>query len=246
MGEDVGVAQTVVRKGRRVAATTLVVLVFGACTSRGVTDQGGTNGAASAVAPTATTTSLAPGEIAQGLRLVPGDDGTLPVKVRWVKAVDAPEAMAVQDGTLLVAGGIVSAFDMRDGTEQWEADNQREGFDSDGGVRIGLDGPDVVRVFAPFNYDLRLDRRTGRQLSIDYNVREVPDPPLSDLTNRPPTSFRVVPDLKEIVAYRGDGSAAWKLLSSSPFVHPLPVVSAGESVVLATSDQYVVVLDPVR
>ena len=242
MGEDVGVEG----KCRRLAATTLVVVVLGACTSRGVTDQGGTNGDVAPVATAATTTSLAPGEIAPGLRLVPGDDGTVPVKARWVKAVDTPEAMAVHDGTVLVAGAVVSAFDLRDGSEQWEADDHGAAFDSDGGVRIGMDGPDVVRVFAPWNYDLRLDRGTGRQQSIDRSVLGSPDPPLSELTNSAPASVRVVPDLKEIVVYHGDGSTAWKLLSSSAFVEPLPAVSVGESLILATSDQYVVVLDPVR
>ncbi|HET7489987.1 MAG TPA: hypothetical protein VFJ85_18825 [Acidimicrobiales bacterium] len=232
--------------GRR-AAVVVVALGLGACTGGRATDGGDARGAAgSSVVTTATTAALRPGEIAPGLKLVPGDDGHLPVKVRWVKAVDTAEAMAVIDGTLYVAGALISALDLRDGSELWQADNQGNGFDSDGGVRIGSDGPDVLRVFAPFNYDIRLARRTGRQLSFAHSAPGSPDPPLVDLTSGPPASFRVVPGLDETVAYRDDGSTAWKLLSSSPFVDPLPAASVGETVIVATSDQYVVVLDPVR
>ncbi|MEJ7765184.1 MAG: hypothetical protein WKF86_06785 [Acidimicrobiales bacterium] len=109
---------------------------------------------------------------ADGLRLLPGDDGTLPVRVRWVEVSDGPEAIAVDGSRLYVMASELTAYNLKDGSVAWVYEDKGEGIGADGGVVIGLDGPDVVRVIAPYNYDIRVDRRTGRLLSMERDSDE--------------------------------------------------------------------------
>ena len=44
-------------------------------------------------------------EIANGLELLPGDDGTLPVRVRWAVAIDTIEAVAVDGAVVTLRRG---------------------------------------------------------------------------------------------------------------------------------------------
>jgi hypothetical protein len=73
----------------------------------------------------------------------------------------------------------------------------------------------VVRAFAPWEYDLRVERATGRRIGFRGSVGgDVP----ADLVAFPaplPTRFRVVADLGETVAFWPDGGSpgAWWLVS---------------------------------
>lgn len=102
--------------------------------------------------------------VADGLELLPGDDGQRPVAVRWAIEAETPEAVAVDGDTLYVAGFSLVAYDLADGSLRWECDDD-EGMEAIGGVVIGTDGPDVIRVFAPWEFDVRADRRDGHLLS---------------------------------------------------------------------------------
>jgi hypothetical protein len=181
---------------------------------------------------------------ADGLQLLPGDDGALPVRIRWVEVSDIPEAIAVDDGLLYVMASELTAYDLKDGSVAWMYEEEGEAIEADGGVVIGLDGPDVVRVIAPYNYDLRVDRRTGRLLSMGSHGDE-PAAGFSPFPAPAPTQFRVSLDLKEIVGRWPDGRVAWRLAVSDPFVDPSNAVQAGDGIALVTAGQHIVVLEPV-
>jgi hypothetical protein len=178
-------------------------------------------------------------EIADGLELLPGDDGTLPVRVRWVASADTPEAFAVDRDLVYVAGSELTAFNLSDGSTAWRYEDE-DALEADGGVVIGFAGPQVVRVQAPWSYDFSVERRTGRRISTGE-----PPPPFSAAPARPPSEFRVGMGLGEIVGSWPDGTVAWRLLVESPFVDELAAVEASGAIVLVTSGQHVVVLDPV-
>lgn len=182
-------------------------------------------------------------EIADGLQLLPGEDGVLPVRPRWVAFRDTPEALAVSEGVVYVAGSEVTAFDLRHGSIAWECHGE-DAFEASGGVEIGLDGPDVLRVVAPSEYDLRVDRRTGQLLSSNPSI-EMRSAPFMAIPAPRPSRVRVTMDLREIVARWPDGRVAWRLESESPFVRELGPVQAADAIVLVTSGQHVVVLDEV-
>lgn len=178
--------------------------------------------------------------VADGLELLPGDDGQLPVTVRWVVGADTPEAVAVDGDTLYVAGFTLAAYDMSDGSPRWEYD---DGLEASGGVRIGTDGPDVIRVFAPWEFDVRVDRRDGTFISRDSAGGALP----ADFVPFPaskPTAFRIIDDLEETTAYWPDGRVAWRLTVEDPAVDPAGALDAGGAIVCMTSSQHVVVLDP--
>jgi hypothetical protein len=115
-------------------------------------------------------------------------------------------------------------------------------LEDSGGVVIGLDGPRVVRAFAPWEYDLRVERATGRRIGFRGSVGgDVP----ADLVAFPaplPTRFRVVADLGETVAFWPDGGSpgTWWLVSRdqrAPRSMPM-----GPS--CAATSGHLVVLDP--
>jgi hypothetical protein len=180
--------------------------------------------------------------VADGLELVAGDDGALPVSVRWVAETDTPEALAVDGDTLYVAGVTLLAFRMSDGTLLWECDD--EAMEASGGVRIGTDGPDVVRVFAPWEFDVRADRGDGRLISRESAGGGAP----SDFVPLPtpaPTTFRITDDLEEMTAYWPDGRVAWRLQVESPAIDPFGAIEVDGAIVCGTAGQHVVVLDRV-
>ena len=181
-------------------------------------------------------------EIAEGLKLHPGEDGTVPVQPRWVAATDLPEAVAVHDGVVYVAGSQLTAFKLRDGSILWEDDG--EALEASGGVLIGLDGPDVVRVFAPYAYDLRVDRNTGHRIAFD-TAQGTPPADFLPLPAEAPSEFRIDVDLESIDAYGPDARMVWRLEVDTPFVDPQPPIEADNAIILVTAGQHVVVLDRV-
>ena len=182
--------------------------------------------------------------VADGLDLLPGDDGELPVTVRWVVMADTPEAVAVDGDTLYVAGFTLAAYDVADGSLRWEYEDD-DGMEASGGVRIGTDGPDVVRVFAPWEFDVRVDRRDGTLVSRD-SAGGAPPPDFARLPSSAPAAFRIVGGLEETTAYWPDGRVAWRLRVESPAVDPAGALEVNGAIVCMTSGQHVVVLDPVR
>lgn len=80
--------------------------------------------------------------IADGLDLLPGEDGILPVRLRWVALVDTPEAFSVDDERVYVAGSELIAFNLGDGSIAWQYDEDDEALESDGSVV--LRGADVA------------------------------------------------------------------------------------------------------
>ena len=180
--------------------------------------------------------------VADGLELLPGEDGELPVKVRWVALAETPEAIAVDGGTLYVAGFTLDAYRMSDGAQVWSCDGD-DGMEASGGVRIGTDGPDVVRVFAPWEFDVRVDRRTGEVLS-RTSAGGGPPAGFVPIPAPAPATFRITADLEETTAYWPDGRVAWRLLAQAA-VDPCGVLEVDGAIVCATASQHVVVLDPV-
>lgn len=181
-------------------------------------------------------------EIAEGLHLVVGDGGTLPVRVRWIARGDVPEAVAVDGDVVYLVGMDVRAFDLADGSQRWEC-SPEDGLNASGGVVIGSEGP-ALRVFAPWEYDLRVDRATGRVLSLAPASGGRPPSDFSPILLHRPTRFRILAGLDETVAYWPEGGVAWKLIVDEPFVDPLAPVAAGDAIIFVTSGEHLVVLDP--
>jgi hypothetical protein len=186
-------------------------------------------------------------QLAKGLELLPGADDVLPVQVRWVVLAGNTAAVAIDGDRVYVASDALTAFALADGSVVWEGEHP-EGYalEDSGGVVIGLDGPQVVRAFAPWEYDLRVERATGRRIGFRESVGgDVP----ADLVTFPtplPTRFRIEidPDLRETVAFWPDGHVAWRLVVDYPGIDPLPPVDANGAIVCATTSGHLVVLDP--
>jgi hypothetical protein len=191
------------------------------------------------------TPSAAPNEqvsIGPGVTLHPGDDGRLPVSVRWVRRLDAPETIAVEDGTVYVADVADDAFNVADGTLRWQVlEPTGEGFDSDGGVEIGTQGPDRLEVWAPFNYDLLVDKRTGDVVRLagepeqGTRLRKLPAPRQ--------TAFRVRMGLPDVVATYPDGRVAWRITVDEPMYEQVRPIAVPGGMVLLLSSGDLVALD---
>ena len=165
--------------------------------------------------------------IGDDLDLVPGAGDVLPVRVRWVRLVGNTGAVAIDSDRVYVASGVLAAFALADGSVVWEAKHP-EGYalHDSGGVVLGLDGPQVVRAFAPWEYELRVERATGRRISYRELVGGVLPVDLVALPIPPPTRFRVEAGLDEIVASGltvGSPGGWWlRVPSSMPFPRSRP------------------------
>jgi hypothetical protein len=169
----------------------------------------------SSLSPSQAGATLAGMEIAEGLGLLPGADGVLPVQVRWLALVGTTTALSVDGDRIYVASDALTAFRLADGSVAWEAEHP-EGWalEDSGEVVIWLDSPGVVRVFAPWEYDLRVERATGRRIGFRESVGgDVP----AELVSFPaplPTQFRIETeaDLRETIAFWPDGQVPWRLV----------------------------------
>ena len=146
-----------------------------------------------------------------------------------------------------VVGLAVTAFRLQDGSVAWEhRDDVTEQADlGDGGVLIDPGRPGVVRVVAPLNYDLQVDRGSGTVLSTTAAPLTTAPADFTSFPEPEPTRFRVDMGLKEIVASWPDGRVAWRLVVEHPNIDPRGPVQAGDAIVLVTSQQHIVVLEPV-
>lgn len=181
--------------------------------------------------------------IADGVTLVPGPGGRLPVKVRWVKEMAAAEGLAVDGGRLLVADEVAVALRLNDGVEVWRVgDPSRNGLEADGSVVIGLDGRDHLRMWSPYNYDLTVDRASGRLISL----RAVGG---SDLPTdirpfaSPTPAYRLGPDPGRVVARDASGMVAFEIRVREPSFETVGPVSVPGGMALVTSSGHLVVLD---
>jgi hypothetical protein len=204
-------------------------------------------GMGSSPSPSHAGATLAGMDIAEGLALLPGADDVLPVQVRWLASVGTTAALAIDRDWVYAASDALTAFALADGSMAWEAEHP-EGYalEDSGEVVIGLDGPRVVRVFAPWEYDLRVERATGRRIGFcESPGGDVP----ADLVAFPaplPTQFHIETeaDLRETVAFWPDGQVAWRLVVAHPGIGALPPVDADGAIVCATTSGHLVVLDP--
>lgn len=185
-----------------------------------------------------------PVNIAHGVTLRPGVGGRLPVTVRWVQALSAPEAFAVERDVVYAADEVAWAFRLADGSVKWEARAPSdEGLAASGGVVIGLDGSRRVRIWAPFEYDLIADRNTGRLVALRAaNGRTVPAG-MKVLPAPAPTRYRVTAGLQRVVARRPDGAVAWSINIDEPWFDGSPAVAVPGGLVLLTSSGHLVALD---
>jgi hypothetical protein len=185
--------------------------------------------------------------IGDDLELLPGADAALPVRVRWVTPFGKIAAVAVDGERLYVAGGVLTAFALADGSVIWEARRpQGYALHDSGAVVLGLTDPQVVCAFAPSEYELRVERATGRRIGHRELVGGVPPADLVALPTPPPTRFRIEAGLHETVAFWPDGRIAWRLVVDGPFIDELPPIDANGAIVCATSSCHVVVLDPIH
>jgi hypothetical protein len=185
-------------------------------------------------------------EIAEGLGLLPGTDDVLPVRVRWLALVGTTAAVAIDGDRVYVASDALTAFRLLDGSVAWEAEHP-EGYalEDSGDVVLGLDDPQVVRAFAPWEYDLRVERATGRRIAFSQSVGGDLPAELVAFPAPLPTQFRIETqaDLRETIAFWPDGQVAWRLVVAYPGIDPLAPVDADGAIVCATTSGHLVVLD---
>lgn len=183
-----------------------------------------------------------PVHLARGVTLLPGADGRLPVTVRWVRHLYAPEAVAVDGDTVYASDVAFDAFDVSDGSLKWRViEPTGEGFDADGGVEIGNQGPDQVEVWAPWNYDLLVDKQSGAIDRLDGDpVRG------SELTPLPaprPTAFKVNAGLPDVVAHYPDGAVAWRVSVDEPMFDPMKAIAVPGGLLVVASSGDLIALD---
>ena len=231
-------------------ATCLVAFALSACDPASGDPAATPSGTpSSATAPPPSPTPSRPDEpvrIADGVSLEPGADGTLPVSVRWVQELAVTEAIAVDGNVVYAADEVIKAFRITDGEPLWEVGDP-EGYmlETNGGVSIGPDGSDRVRVFAPWNYDLVADRRTGRLIRLGLTPGGDPPPNLRPFPAPAPALYDVDVDdaVDQITARRPDGAVAWRITIDGPMFDHAPAIRIPGGLVLATGSGHLVALD---
>lgn len=179
------------------------------------------------------------------MTLEAGPEKAMPVSLRWVVEAEGwPEAVAVEDGVVYVAGGSLAAFHLSDGTAIWEAPPEgAEGLHGSGWVRIGTRGADEVQAWAPYEYDLTVKRSDGDVVQF---TRGLPPHDLTGFTPFPepePERFAITTDLEQIVARDHDGSVAWRITVDEPMCVELPPIGVPGGVVITTSSGHVLMID---
>lgn len=194
-------------------------------------------------------------QIADGVTLEAGENGTLPVRVAWVREAPYLETTATDGADVFVIGEVVEAIRARDGRVQWVLDPYRSddpwieewGLGASGGVQVGLaDDGAVVRVFAPWEFDIELDRTTGRVLrSGPADGGDVPKSRFEQLPPFAPRSYRIDQSVIGTVDARlASGEQAFRIREQSPQYDPAPPMEVGGLIVLTLSSGYVVALRP--
>jgi hypothetical protein len=205
--------------------------------------------------------STAPEEIVQSERVADGvtlegdANGRLPVRVAWV--VDAPglEATATDGAVVFIVGDVVQAIRARDGKvlwvlDPWHSDDpwlEDHGPGASGGVVIGLaDDGAVVRVFAPYEYDIELDRSTGRVLrSGPPDGGDPPESRFDQLRPLAPSTYRIDQSIVGTTDGRlPSGELAFRLREDEPMYTEQPPLEVSGLIVLGLISGNVVALRP--
>lgn len=185
-------------------------------------------------------------EIAVGVRLLPGDDGKLPVRPTWVRTLDVPDALAIDGAVVYVydPGTGLVALQLSDGSTVWNSGPEYgEGIGSSGGVVIGLAGSGRVRAWAPYETDLEVSRSTGKILRLRRADSDLP-PRLAALPPMPVRDREFVDRANLVEMHDSTGRLEWRIEIDSPNsenLEPLAVPSGG--IILALASGHVVRLD---
>src|SRR5205814_8110142 len=170
----------------------------------------------------------------------------LPVRVLWSFS-GYEEAVALDRDVLYVIGGEVTAIRVSDGTRKWAfVRSDGAALEASGGVVVGLADSKTVRVFAPTEFDLRIDRETGALVDLQNRTGAHPSPGLARCPPAPSKTFRVETDLEETPAYWPDGRMAWKIVVDTPsFDEGDPIEASGVLLLpLPTGDLVALALPP--
>ena len=193
---------------------------------------------------------------------MPAADGTLPVSVRWIVDAVAPDGLAV-DGQagFLFGGDSFDRFNIDNGETTWSAvDPKGEGFPSSGDVRIGSDSEGHVEVWAPYDLDLVVDRRSGRVLRQGIGYRPMAS---GKTASEPPSSFTMFEQQRydpetdsvwigsteflnlanQVVARGPDGKPLWSIKIDQPMFDNLGPVEVPGGMIIVLANEKMIRLD---
>jgi hypothetical protein len=192
--------------------------------------------------------------VADGVTLEGDANDRLPVRVAWVADAPGLEATAT-DGTVvfIVADG-VKAIRARDGHVLWKLDPWRSGdpwleefgLGASGGVVIGLaDHGAVVRVIAPWEWDIELDRRTGRVLRSGPAGEDPPQSRFDQLPPFAPSTYRIDQSIIGTTEGRvSSGELAFRIREDEPMYTEQPPLEVSGLIVIGLTSGHVVALRP--
>lgn len=172
-------------------------------------------------------------EVTDGVRADLSYAGSERVSFEWTVAGPV-EAMLLHDGVLYTVGEEVKAVDAAGGQLRWRCDGEPQA--SSGGIEISVVDGEVLEVFAPFEYRVRLDLLSGAELSWSSDVgagRDRPRPSptkhvLGDVTIRWPNYGRV-----EVSDASGETLVA--LVSDHPSFDPADPLASDDLLILPLS-----------
>jgi hypothetical protein len=155
----------------------------------------------------------------------------------------AAEALAVDGDRLLVLDEEAVALRLADGVEVWKAgDPSQTGLEADGSAVIGVDRRGHVRMWSPHNFDLTVDRATGRFVSLrPVGGSDLPSDirPLAS----PAAAYTLGPDPARTLAVDRAGQVAFEIRVREPWFDTVGPVSVPGGMALVTSSGHLVVLD---
>ena len=196
--------------------------------------------------------------VADGVTLEGDASGRLPVRVAWVVGAPGLEATATDGAVVFIVGDTVQAIRASDGQVLWVLDPwnsgdpwlEDRGPGASGGVLIGLaDDGAVVRVFAPYEYDIELDRSTGRVLrSGPPDGGDGGDPPQTRFDQLPPlapSTYRIDQSIVGTTDGRlPSGELAFRLREDEPMYTEQPPLEVSGLIVIGLTSGHVVALRP--
>jgi hypothetical protein len=196
--------------------------------------------------PGEATSSVLPIPLDRRNILQPGEDGTLPVKVRWVHQLSAPEGFYVVDDVVYVSDECLITLSVDSGDELWRACKpDGNGIFSDGGDEIGPAGPGRIRVYAWYNETLLIDTAShqvieSRSVGGEYPPGFRPFPVSRDQTYKFGFSGR------RLEARDAAGRVAWRLRTRNPMIDGGEPVRSPRGVILVTGSGLMVAVDYVH
>ena len=171
-----------------------------------------------------------------------GDDHERLVE-KWSFAADALQATATDDNVVYVVHTSVTALSLHDGRVLWEFFSDKIDLDGAGGCEVGRAGDELV-VFAPFEYEVRLDARTGRRRKASGARATLPG--FIPLRVEPVLGYRVENDLTGARGFAPDGRLAWSFGVVDAQIDPTAAIGIGDAILLGLADSRIVLLAPER